>query len=168
MRGLEFSVPQGSVAGPTLYSAYASTMRKCMPNTLDLHGYADDHALKNSFPSNNREAEINTIMVLEDSLRHVKIWMDGNRLKMNDSKTEFIQFGSQQQLWKCTIEILSVNDCDIPKVNVIKYLGTYLDRSLSMKVHIKNKCRIAMANYHRIANIRKYLTEEACTQAYMD
>ena len=94
-----------------------------MSNTLELHGYADDHALKNSLPGNNREAEINTIMVLEDSLRHVKIWMDGNRLKMNDSKTEFIQFGSRQQLWKCTIEIISVNDCDIPKVNVIKIFG---------------------------------------------
>ena len=79
-------------------------------------------------------------------------------------KTEFIQFGSRQQLGKCTTHSLSVNDCDIPKVNVIKYLGTSLDQGLTMKSHIKNKCRIAMANYHRIANIRKYLTEDACKQ----
>ena len=36
-----FSVPQGSCAGPVLYSAYASTLQEVVP--LDLHGYADDH-----------------------------------------------------------------------------------------------------------------------------
>ena len=48
-KNLEFSVPQGSVAGPTLYSVYASSMKKCVSDNVDLHGYADDHALKRVF-----------------------------------------------------------------------------------------------------------------------
>ena len=83
---------------------------------------------------------------------------------MNDSKTEFIQFGSRQQLEKCVTDHLSVNECAIPKVTVIKYLGTYLDQNLSIKLHIRNKCRNAMANYHCISIIRKYLTGEECKQ----
>ena len=165
LKDLTFSVPQGSVAGPTLYSVYASTIRKCVPSKVDLHGYADDHALKIGFQANCRESETQTMNILEDSLAHVKTWMDGNRLKMNDSKTEFIQFGSKHQLNKCVTHCLKVNDCEISKVNTIKYLGTYLDQSLSLKTHINNKCRAAMANYHRLAHIRKYLTIDACKQA---
>ena len=64
------------------------------------------------------------------------------------------------------MQSLSVNDCDIPGVNVIKYLGAYLDENLTLKTHIRNKkkSRIAMANYHRIKNIRKYVTVDACKQ----
>ena len=45
-RSLAFSVPQGSCAGPMLYSGYASTIKEIVPIGIDIHGYADDHALK--------------------------------------------------------------------------------------------------------------------------
>ena len=92
------------------------------------------------------------------------MWMDGNRLKMNESKTKFIQFGSRQQLNKCYTQHLAVNDCPISKVTDIKYLGACLDQNLSIKLHIKQKCRAATANYQRISIIRKYLTVSACKQ----
>ena len=112
----------------------------------------------------NDACEASTINELEDSLKYVKTWMDGNRLKMNDSKTEFIQFGSKQQLKKCVAQNLVVNNCEIGKAHVIKYLGVYLDENITMKTHIKQKCRAAMANYYRIVNIRRYLTVDACKQ----
>ena len=46
VRPIEFSVPQGSVAGPRFQSAYASTMKDVVPSTIEIHGYTDDHALK--------------------------------------------------------------------------------------------------------------------------
>ena len=119
---LPFSVPQGSCAGPTLYSAYASILREVIQDPLsqpegtisqipaswsdstwqlhsrrpiDLHGFADDHAYKKGFPGNSRESEVDTIKDLEQCATRIKSWMDGNRLKMNDGKTEFIMFGSQ-------------------------------------------------------------------------
>ena len=85
---LPLSVPQGSCAGPTLYSAYASTLREVIQDPLsqpegtisqipaswsdstwqlssrrpiDLHGFADDHAYKKGFPGNLRESEVDTI-----------------------------------------------------------------------------------------------------------
>ena len=44
---LIFSVPQGSLAGPVLYLAYASTLRYIIPGTsmINLHGYIDDNSL---------------------------------------------------------------------------------------------------------------------------
>ena len=51
-----FLVPQGSCAGPVLYSAYASTLQEVV--SLDLHGYTDDHGLKTNFkPVPDREAK---------------------------------------------------------------------------------------------------------------
>jgi hypothetical protein len=53
-KDLTFSVPQGSCAGPVLYLAYASTLRKTIHPTLTLYGYADDHAVTKHFRANSR------------------------------------------------------------------------------------------------------------------
>ena len=52
---LDFSVPQGSLAGPPMYNIYASTLKEEIPSSIDLHGYADDHGIKKSFPTKNIE-----------------------------------------------------------------------------------------------------------------
>ena len=37
-----------------------------------------------------------------------KAWMNSNRLKMNDSKTEFIMFGYAAQLRKCVTNAIHI------------------------------------------------------------
>ena len=54
---INFSVLQGSILGPILFNCYASTLIEIMPESSDsfLSGYADDHAIVNSFnPENNK------------------------------------------------------------------------------------------------------------------
>ena len=46
---LQFSVPQGSCAGPILFSLYLSTIGEVIPQTIDIHGYVDDHGIKSKF-----------------------------------------------------------------------------------------------------------------------
>ena len=46
---LPFLVPQGSVAGPVLYNAYASTLQHVVQSPIKLYGFADDHTIKDSF-----------------------------------------------------------------------------------------------------------------------
>ena len=41
--------------------------------------------------------------------------MDGKRLKMNNSNTEFIGFGLRQHLQKCTTNVIDTNGEEIPK-----------------------------------------------------
>ena len=163
---LKFSVPQGSLAGPILYLAYASTLRYVIPATsiINLNGYADDHSLNKNFIANNRVEETSTIRSLELCMTDIKDWMDSNRLKMNTTKTEFIMFGLKKQLQKCTTETLKVNDDMIPVSNTIKYLGSWLDQHLSFKTHIKKKCQTAMMNLQRMKTIHHMLSQEACHQ----
>ena len=81
---------------------------------------------------------------------------------MNASKTDFITFCSRKPLLK--INIASINICQdrVAKSEVVKYLGAWLDPSLTYKYHIKQKCKIAMYNIQRIKHIHYMLTEEAC------
>ena len=150
-------VPQGSCAGPVLYSAYASTLQEVVP--LDLHGYADDHGLKTNFYP-VPECEAKAIADTENCLTDIKTWMDHNRPHMNNAKTEFILFGSRQQLKKCLTKNLSANGEEISQSNCIKYLGTWMDQELSFRQHIMNKCRVAMLNIQQIKLIRNILNED--------
>ena len=129
-------VPQGSCAGPILFTVYASTIESVIttqtsdngeesssqikinhPNdratTVSFQGFADDHALKNTFSANSRLAERESVSTLEAKVADVKLWMDHNCLKMNDSKTKFIMFASRQMLQKCVATAWDVNGLDI-------------------------------------------------------
>ena len=58
---LNCSVPQGSLGGPSLYTVYASTMQSVVPEEIDLHGFADNNVLKNSFRASSRVDEKESI-----------------------------------------------------------------------------------------------------------
>ena len=141
---MDFSVPQGSILGPVLFSAYISTLRLEVPRSIDLHGFADDHVMKKDFLASNCNEEDNMIHQLQDCCMGVKNWMDHNRLKMNSDKTEFILIGSMQQLWKCHSQQININSENIAKSETIKYLGAWLDSNLSFKKNITERCKIAM------------------------
>ena len=91
-------------------------------------------------------------------------WMNLNRLKLNPSKTEFILFGSQQM-----VSISSSNSINVVGANVntspcIKYLGCYLDKHLTFKKFVSEKCKTISLNLYYIKHIRQYLTEYSCKQ----
>ena len=99
-RDLDVSMPQGSCAGANIFNLYCSPLSELIPPNLQLSGFADDHSVRKSFKAADRQMELNTILELEDCMINIKLWMDQARLKMNPSKTEFINFGSRQQLAK--------------------------------------------------------------------
>ena len=98
---------------------------------------------------------------LEKHVTDLKVWMNKDRLKMNNNKTEFILFGSKPQLDKCKTKTLKVNNTEIELADMIKYLGLLLDQKLNLKQHKTSKCQTAMLNIQRIKNIRHLLTQEA-------
>ncbi len=107
-------------------------------------------------------------MLLEQTMVNIRDWMNTNRLKTNDSKTEFINFGSRQQLAKLNISHLDMNNIQVDSSGCIKYLGVVLHANLNLKRHIIQKCKVASFNLCRygIRSIRKYLTQEACLSSW--
>ena len=171
-RSLTCGVVQGSDSGPVAYSAYASTLKYMVQDTdqnddenvseFNLNRFADDHSLNMNFDPNEEGAELNTKYRMESKMRDINTWMNDNRLKMNSSKTEFIYFVSRQQLAKMVCDCIDVCGDIVTMNEVIKLLGTYLDKHLTFKQHIMTMCKTAMFNIQRIKHIRKYLTKEAC------
>jgi hypothetical protein len=162
-RPLPFSVPQGSAAGPILYTAYASTLQYTIKDfNNSISGYADDHMIYDSFSSAIPQSESSCLDHQEQCLNSIRDWMSSNRLKMNDSKTEFILCGHKAQLKKCQRDLITVGSIPIQVSKSIKYLGILLDAELNFKSHIINKCKIASLNLRNIRAIRKHLSVESC------
>ena len=93
---VNFSLSQGSVAGPILFNFYVGSLPDSIKHDgVLINRFADDHILHNSYQEGNISAETNSIRTLEDSLGSVNDWMGQNKLHMNPSKTEYIAFGSK-------------------------------------------------------------------------
>ena len=157
-RELTFSVPQGSIAGPSLYTYYASTLQDVIPSDIDIYAYADDHGIKKSYQANDKLGEVYVKADLSQCMNDVNGWMDSNRSKLNNSKTELAAFASRHHMEKVSDDGIDINNSIIERSPCVKYLGVHLDSVLSMKEHITNKCRIAMINIIRLFNIRRFLT----------
>ena len=145
-----------------LYSVYASSLQAEILANVRLNAFADDHSLNYAFKANNREQEVETMNSLEQCLLGVNRWMNQNRLKMKTEKTEFIIFGSGQNLPKCSAKNINVCGDIVECSNKIRLLGTWLDTGLTFKHRISMKCRMAMFNLQKIRQIRPLLTMDAC------
>ena len=89
--------------------------------------------------------------------------MDAVRLKLNESKTKFIYFGSGQQFTKSSENIIRVIQKTIDRCLTVRYFGGYLDSQLKFKEHINTKYKAAILNILKIHNIRRYLDKDTTT-----
>lgn len=162
-RDIHFSVPQGSCLGPVLFSSYSSTLKDIIPQNIGVRGYADDHGLDMAFrPSINDERQACTS--LEVCCKAIINWMNMNRLKINTTKTEFVYFGGDRQLEKCSIHQITIGNSEVARSASVKYLGVKLDQNLTLKQHVSSKCGLAMANIKKIRSIRSYISVSLCNQ----
>ena len=63
---------------------------------------------------------------------------------MKSNKTEYITFGSSEQLMKNNVKSIDINGDLIAGSTCIKYLGVWANHQLNFKHHIAQKCKIAM------------------------
>ena len=155
-------MPQGLSLGPILFTEYTGTLFDVIYKHIDgAHGYADDHQLYLAFLPNCVSSQQTALRCMETCLSDVRQWMLANKLKMNDSKTEFIIIGSRQQLDKIQFDSIKVGDSYVKAVDSVRDLGAFLDNTLSMESHIDSKCSAAFRQLYSIRRIRKFLTREA-------
>jgi len=69
--------------------------------------------------------------------------------------------GSKAQLEKCVTINIDIAGDVVHCATSIRYLGVFLDETLTFKEHVKRKCRTAMLNVFRVKSIRKSLTKAA-------
>ena len=122
---INFSVPQGNILGPVLFSCYVSTLPEVIKQNSDtiILVYADDHAFTQAFIQKDTLVK----QIIEGKVDRIKNWMCMNHLQMNDTKTEFITFGTTHLLSKKNLDSITIGGTAVNCSKTIKFLGAFLD-----------------------------------------
>uniref|UniRef100_A0A3P9J1E7 Reverse transcriptase domain-containing protein n=1 Tax=Oryzias latipes TaxID=8090 RepID=A0A3P9J1E7_ORYLA len=130
---IDKGIPQGSSLGPLLFSIFINDLpTKCIYSNIQL--YADDTVIYSS-KSN--------IVDIQHSIQHdfnsVQLWLQSNKLLLNKSKSYFMLF--QKRLRPVAASEINVTYLDMSPISAaekFKYLGLWLDSSLSFSAHIQS------------------------------
>ena len=160
---LPFSVLQGSCASPVFFNLYISTLYQSLQDQgsgAEVIRYADDTSAYKLYPPDSSAKESVMVTGVEPDITLTKQWMAENRLKMNDTKTEYIVFGNNVQLAKCHHHDIKIGERTICKSNKIRLLGVHLDMQVTLKEHIKLESAKVAYNLHTIHELWKVLSKD--------
>ena len=93
--------------------------------------------------------------MIEKCIADVCSWFIGNRLMINDAKTDFLIIGTRQQLEKTSIESIIIGDTVIKPLESVRNLGSWFDAHMGMNVHIGKICSKAFRGLYNIRQITK-------------
>ena len=125
-------VPQGSILAPFLFNVFINDIKK--PKDCDIFIFADDTALTYQASWKNDKL---IKKKLEEGLGKVTKFLNSWKIKVNNSKTEFIVFTkSTAMIKKLKNNPPTVNSHTLDWKNSVRYLGVHLDSKLLFKQHI--------------------------------
>ena len=150
-------VPQGSVLSPMKFCLYLLPLGAILRHH-NIHIYADDTQLYISFKYKD---PLESLTKLNMCISDISVWMIKNKLKINDSKTEFIIFRSP--LLKQNLSDLSVSlgDMQVSPSSKVRDLGVVFDQYLTFYDHISGICKSTHFHLCAIGRIRNLLTFDA-------
>ena len=109
------------------------------------HGYADDAG-----------------SVIKKCIAYVRSWFIGNRLMINDSKTDFLIIGTRRQLEKTYIESTIIGDTVIKPLKSVRNPVFLFDARMEMNVQIRKICSKAFRGLYNISQIRIHKDTNPC------
>ena len=137
---VEYGAPQGSCLGPLLFLIYCNDLQIHLLY-LNCIQFTDDTTLYIT------HANLNYIsFALDHDLRILQDWFKANKLTLNVGKSVCILFDRKPDTGK---ELrIQINDEAIPQVEFTKFLGMWVDQTLSWREHASRLILKLTRNIH--------------------
>ena len=153
VKTLRHGVPQGSVLGPLLFLLYINDLHLAIKHSKVYH-FADDTNLLQI-----NESFKQTQKYLNFDFKFLHKWLLANKISLNCDKTELIFFHKPRTKLPEKIKI-KLNGTVLKHTHAIKYLGVYLDETLSGDHHCKELSKILSRANGMLSKARHYAPEE--------
>ena len=139
-----FGVPQGSILGPLLFSAYICDLFFEVSD-LEYASFADDTTPYSCLPE-----MIHILEKLEKGIQSMFDWFSENFLKANADKCHLIASS------KVPVHI-QISDIKVTSESRVKLLSIHIDNRLNFDYHVSQLCKKASKKLHALARIFKYV-----------
>ena len=161
---INVGVPQGSCLGPLLLLVYINDL-PCIVKNSKVSMYADDTSI---YHSSKDIMQLNT--ALNEELRRLDMWLQGNKLSLNVVKTRSILITTKQKKKYPTVSNQalqpSIRDEHIEVICNSKYLGAQIDVNLTWKNQIKSVTEKASRAMGFLKNAKHFLPESIAKTRY--
>ena len=133
---LLFSMPQGSVLGPLLFSLYTFPLSTLIGKHKGVNSIFMDTQLYVHLSNRNASAAFDK---LNRCLQDVKEWMSAGKHKFNPDKTEFILFGSKKQRERLNACLpIDILGNPLQPTESVRNLGVWFDPRMFVKAALVN------------------------------
>ena len=112
-------------------------------------------------PTRMQSPQDDCILWIERYIEEIRNWMTINMLKLNDDKTEFIIFGTHQQLKKIDHITIGIGSRNTVPIEHVRNLGFFMDKLFKNTMHINKLFSSLCHQLNNIQNIRGKLDFEA-------
>ena len=130
-QAIHYGVPQGSVLGPLLFLVYINDIMNCVDKE-SLKLFADDTSSFVRCPNLDEAIEKTKANIMK-----LTEWFKCNKLTLNILKTCYSIFHTRKRVIPGHHNSIKIGDITINRTECAKYLGIWIDETLTWKHHIQ-------------------------------